>query len=66
MSRPRRALRSRRLYRFGAAVALVSFGFGSWRFFVERDVIGGVFWQLIFPLLMFRVCLTLYRRSSDA
>jgi hypothetical protein len=57
---------SRALYRVAIMVAAGSFLLGVWRVFVEHDRRPGPFWQLLFPLLVLRLALTLYRRSGDA
>lgn len=56
----------RSLYRVAVLVAAMSFLLGVWRVFVEHDRRPGPFWQLLFPLLVMRLALTLYRRSRSA
>ena len=47
-------------------LAALTFLLGAWRVFVEHDRRPGPFWQLLFPLLILRLALTLYRRSGNA
>jgi hypothetical protein len=62
-----RSTRFRRsLYRLTIMVAGVSFLIGVWRVFVEHDRRPGPFWQLLFPLLVMRLALALYRRTGSA
>ena len=56
----------RSIYRVAVIVAAMSFALGVWRVFVENDRRPGLFWQLLFPLLVLRLALTLYRRSRSA
>ena len=63
---PGRFARFRRsLYRVAIVLAGLTFLLGLWRVFVERDRWPGPFWQLLFPLLVLRLALTLYRRSGN-
>ena len=55
----------RSLYRVAIIVAALSFLLGAWRVFVEHDRRPGPFWQLLFPLLVLRLALLLYRRSGN-
>ena len=57
--------RSRMLYRVAASVAVISLGFGIWRLFVGRGYARGSLWELIVPLLVLRLALTLYHRHKD-
>jgi hypothetical protein len=65
-SRGRFALFRRSLYRVAVLLAALSFLLGVWRVLVEHDRRPGPFWQLLFPLLVLRLALTLYRRSGNA
>jgi hypothetical protein len=66
MFRVRSAPRSRFLYRTAMVAAGLSFLAGCWRVFVAPGWTPGLFWQLVFPLLVLRVALVLYRRSGEA
>jgi hypothetical protein len=63
---PRRPIRprSRKLYRVVVAIAAISVAFGAWSVAVGRNPWRGLFWELIFPLLVLALALTLYRRSQ--
>ncbi|MBW3628037.1 MAG: hypothetical protein KY464_01955 [Gemmatimonadetes bacterium] len=61
----RRSLR-RSLYRIAIILAAFSFARAVWRVFFEHDRRPGPLWQLLFPLLILRLALTLYRRSGRA
>ena len=51
------------LCRIAIAVAAFSVALGAWNVFVLHRQRPGIFWQLVFPLLMLRLTVTLYRRS---
>ena len=61
-SRPR----SRRLYRVATVIAALSSLIGFWRVFIEGARRPGLFWQLLFPLLILWLALTLHRRSRSS
>ena len=54
---------SRTLSRVAVVAAALSVALGAWNVFVLQRPRPGIFWQLVFPLLMLRLSLTLYRRS---
>ena len=54
---------SRTLCRIAILIAALSVALGAWNVFVLNRHRPGIFWQLVFPLLMLRLTLTLYRRS---
>jgi hypothetical protein len=54
----------RSLYRVAIILAGLTFVLGVWRVFVRHDRQPGPFWQLLFPLLVLRLALTLYRRTG--
>ena len=63
MHRLRSFAPSRTLARIAVIVAAFSVALGAWNVFVLHQRRPGIFWQLVFPLLMLRLTLTLYRRS---
>jgi hypothetical protein len=65
MDRPTRRRSSLALYRVAAVSALLSLGAGLWQIVVQHDRTPGMFWQLLFPLVVLRIALTLYRRSRS-
>lgn len=66
MIRIRVGPRSAALYRIAAIASAIAFVLGCWRVFVHHGWRPGLFWQLVFPLLVLRLSLTLYRRSRAA
>ena len=57
---------SRTVGRLAVVIAALSVALGAWNVFVLDRHRPGIFWQLVFPLLMLRLSLTLYRRSRQA
>ena len=59
----RRFAPSPTLCRVLIAVAALSVATGAWDVFVLRRQRPGVFWQIVFPLLVLCLAVVLYRRS---
>jgi hypothetical protein len=57
---------SRALCRLAILMAAASVLLGAWNVFVLDRQRPGMFWQLVFPLIMLRLSVTLYRRSRHA
>ena len=47
-------------------IAAISVAMGAWNVFVLHRQRPGIFWQLVFPLLVLRLTISLYRRSRRA
>lgn len=57
---------SRTVARIAVGVAVLSVAVGLWNVLVLHRRHPGLFWQVVFPLLVLRLSIALYRRSRAA